>query len=181
MAGDGGRIASAGCERSAVQAAAGDFYLLNAAILADIDFLRTALSGKLCSVGLTMIENIIISADFRDAAVIIAQRIHRMFTVVQADVSVRDDGAAIDKTCIRPVADRIAQLMALVAGIDKIILPANFPDRGGLEEAVALKAGSRRVMSARNQYAGLLLRRHHILFQLHYHGVLAEFPLGHMA
>lgn len=107
-------------------------------------------------------------------AVVVAERGDRFGAAVQADVAVGNDGAAVDKTGIGSVADRIAQLVALVAGIDEVVFAVYLADGGRLEEAVALVAGAGGVVSAGEQHSRQLLCREHVRLQLHHIGVLTH-------
>ena len=174
MAGDGGGIAAGGLQRPAVQAAAGDFRLRDAAVRLEENLFGTALPRELGSVGLAVVKYIKAAVRLYQSAVVVPERVNRRLPAVQADIAVGYQRAAVDKAAVRPVADGIAELVALVAGIDKIVFPVQLADGGRLKKAVPLKARARGVMSAGDQHPGQLLRRDHIGLQLHDHGVLAE-------
>ena len=174
VAGDAGGVAAGGAERLAVESLAGGLYLFDAAVRGDRDLFGAALSGEFISVGRAVVENIVIIADLCDTAVVVAKGICRMLSPVQADVSVRDDRSAVNEAFVRLVADRVAKLMALVAGVDKIVFAVDLADGRCLKEAVAFEPGAGSVMPSGNQGLGLALCCEHVLFQLHDHGVFTE-------
>lgn len=66
MTGDGGRVYAGRRKWLTVQTAACNLYLMDATVVLDYHLFRTALTGKLRTVGLTVIKNIncILSAFF---------------------------------------------------------------------------------------------------------------------
>ena len=116
-----------------------------------------------------MIKDIPLSANLLYAAVVVAGHHYAVFfnAPLIANIPVIHDDAAIDKISVRILADSVAQLVLMLAGIDEIIHTTDFADTAGFVESVVFKAGARGVQLSRHDAPGMMADGEHIGFQLH--------------
>ena len=138
------------------------------------DFFRAALSGKLGSVGLSVVENIPLPVNIFNAAMGISQTVQGILGTSSLKSHISDiyDCPAINIIPVRPAADRIAQFVAEDRGIYKIIGASDFTDGAGLKKLMAHKACPLTVRNGGQKQAGLRFQGNHILFQRHHLGAL---------
>lgn len=177
IAGDGGRIGAQPLQRTAVQIAAGHLRLPEAAISVHEDLLRHALPGEHTGVGVTVTEDVVVTADLDDAAVVVAEISlglparpeHKVLRsgAVKADVAVGMERPAISEAPVRPIGHRVDQLVALNGRIDEVVPSVEFPDGAGLEELMPLEARASGIDAVRKKPGWSGADRPHIGLELH--------------
>ena len=103
------------CQRTSVEAAGSHFRLIEPAVF-KADFLRACLAGRLLTVCMTVIEDIILSFNFNEAAVRVAGAHSGMLRIRhagQTDVAAADKNAAVLKAMVRIITDRVTEVVAV--------------------------------------------------------------------
>ena len=174
VAGNRGRVVAFSAERAAIQAAGGDLYLRDAAVGENLDLFGTALTGIFGAVGLAVVEDVPFPVCLDHTTVVVAEGVDRNGASIKTDIAVGNDCAAVDKAAVRAVAGRIAELMALMGRVDKVVFFADLADGGRLKKSMSFKSGTCGMVTAGNQHAGRFLQGEHIGFQFGDHAVFTE-------
>ena len=115
------------------------FRLIKLTIL-KTDLLGTRLSGRLFSVCMPMIENIIISVNLDQASMGISRIILCMIYIRNSGksyITVADENASVFKTTGRIVTGRIAELMAVQGTINEVISISEFSHRACFQKRMS--------------------------------------------
>ena len=140
-----GRIFPAACKRTAIAAAGGQLHLRNGPIRKNVDGFYAALAAEICSVGVTVIEDVPLFLDFFYAAVVVPSIKHGLvcrFIGINMQIAVADDHADKSERPQRGAAPGIAEFMVGNRRVDEIIAVSYPPNGGCLKERKILKAGS---------------------------------------
>ena len=163
-------------ERAAVEAAARDLHLVDGAVRVDLDFLGAGLAGEAVTVGLAMIEHVVLAVRFHDGAVRVARVVGGVLDALapaQTHVAYADDGAAEREVAVRTVARRIAQLVAEEGRIDEVVLAVYLTHGRGFEELMSLVRRARRIALALGDVFGRNVHRHHVGLEHRHHRAFA--------
>ena len=174
VAGVTGIVAADAGQRPAVQAAACDLGLVKTAFRIQYNGFGTALAAALDAVGLAVVEDVPLPTQLDKAAVGVAIGGLGRGVAVPSDVCIGNEDSAIPVAGQRLVGDSIAQVVALLRGIHKVIPFADFPGRRGFVKAVALKAGASGSLTAGQHLKRPGLDGVHVRFQLKAQTVLAQ-------
>ena len=167
VAADGSRVTAFGCQRSAVEPAAGHAHLGNAAVRPDLHPLGAALPGIHAAVGGAVIEDVVLPVDAFQPAVVVAEGVAGFLAGKQ--VTVAHHHAAIAESAVGPVADRVAQLVAGNGRVNKVVFSADLADGAGLKQFVPGKAGAPGMAHGGQQAARFGAQGEHIILQRHDH------------
>ena len=169
-------ISPRAAQRTAVQTAARDFRLTDPAVRADRYLLRARLPRIAMSVGLTVVEHIILAVCLDDRAVRIAGEVRRVLNAryaAQPDVAYGNERAAEREVPVGAVAHRVAQLVPEKRRIDKVILLPDLPHARRLEELVPLVIRACGIVLAARYVFRRQSDRQHIAFELGHHRAAA--------
>ena len=158
------------------QSAAGSLRLPEPAIRSQGQLFGAALTTGFLSGGLAVIENIPAAVQFCQATVDISIRHLGPGVPLPANVRAADKHTLIVVRPQRLIRQRVAQLVALLGGVDHHILAVYLPGAAGLVETVIFKAGSGRDVSAGQDVHRPTPNGLHVGFQLKAHAPRRAFP-----
>ena len=119
--------------------------MFDRAIFLDLDLFGAGLTGEAISVGLAVIEDIVLVADGKDGTMGVAGVVASgldIFMFAKANVTDGDDGAAEVELAIWFVGDGVAELMSEEGRIDEVVFVTDLSHGGSFEELVAFPFGT---------------------------------------
>ena len=176
VAGNVRRIFPAARKRPAIAATGGQLHLRDGSIWKDANRFQAALPAEICSVGVTVIENVPLPIDFFNTAVIVPAVKHGLvcrFIGINMQIAITDDYTGKSERAKRRAAAGIAEFMVRDRGVDEIIGIPCLPNGGCLKEREIRKAGSGSIWRAGSDCHRLSSNRQHIRLQNRYHGAAA--------
>ena len=117
------------------------------------------------TVGLAMIEHVVLAVRFHDGAVRVARVVGGVLDALapaQTHVAYADDGSAVSEFAVGAVAYGVAELVAEERGINKVIFPVYLAHGRRLEELVPFEVGACGVALALGDILWILVHRHHV-------------------
>ena len=114
-------------------------------IFLNLDLFGAGLTGEAISVGLAVIEDIVLVADGKDGTMGVAGVVARgldVFMFAKANVTDGDDGATEMELAIWFVGDGVAELVSEEGRIDEVVFVTDLSHGGSLEELVAFPFGA---------------------------------------
>lgn len=124
VAGNVRRIFPAARKRPAIAATGGQLHLRDGSIWKDANRFQAALPAEICSVGVTVIENVPLPIDFFNTAVIVPAVKHGLvcrFIGINMQIAITDDYTGKSERAKRRAAAGIAEFMVRDRGVDEII------------------------------------------------------------
>ena len=119
--------------------------MFDRAIFLDLDLFGAGLTGEAISVGLAVIEDIVLVTDGKDGTMGVAGVVARgldVFVFAKANVTDGDDGATEVELAIWFVGDSVAELVSEEGRIDEVIFVTDLSHGGSFEELVAFPFGA---------------------------------------